>query len=86
MLERAWDADVEAHFDQHVLLPVDVDLHRVALILSRIQWTTANRHRGDGTGRGLRERMKFGGLLTMLVENNKKIRAAGEASARRRRA
>jgi hypothetical protein len=56
-LERAWDADAdvhdaEAHFDQHVLLPVDVDLHRVALILSRIQWTTANRHRGDGTGRG----------------------------------
>ena len=38
----------------------DVDLHRVALILSRIQWTTANRHRGDGTGRGLRERKKFG--------------------------
>ena len=30
VLERAWDADVEAHFDQHVLLPVDVDLHRVA--------------------------------------------------------
>ena len=64
-LERAWDADAdvhdaEAHFDQHVLLPVDVDLHRVALILSRIQWTTANRHRGDGTGRGLRERQKFG--------------------------